>query len=69
MKILEEKKSSVVLELSVQEAEAIAADLRENAGIVGAGGAELLKLLPQSQNTAVREERYEWVGPEDLRGH
>ncbi|MCY0872975.1 hypothetical protein [Acidithiobacillus caldus] len=69
MKILEEKKSSVVLELSVEEAEAIAADLRENADLVGAGGAELLKLLPQAQQAHSVTMRYEWIGPEDLRGH
>jgi len=69
MKILEEKKSAVVLELSVREAEAIAADLRKNAKIVGAAGAELLELLPQATETAWGAKRYEWVGPEDLRGH
>ncbi|MGK9450806.1 hypothetical protein ACSSZE_05985 [Acidithiobacillus caldus] len=69
MKILEEKKSSVVLELSVEEAEAIAADLRENAALVGAGGAELLKLLPQTQQAQSVTMRYEWIGPEDVHRH
>ncbi|WP_308389501.1 hypothetical protein [Acidithiobacillus sp. AMEEHan] len=67
MKIIREDADSTTLELSMEEAQEIAAQLDKNATIVGAAGAELRKLLPDPVPGSGEAPRYEYEGPEDLR--
>ncbi|MBU2755547.1 hypothetical protein HFU84_10640 [Acidithiobacillus sp. CV18-2] len=67
MKIIREDAESTTLEMSMEEAQEIAAQLDKNAKIVGAAGAELRKLLPDPVPSAGGTPRYEYDEPEDLR--
>ena len=55
-----------LLEMSMDEAREIAAELDKNAKIVGAAGAELRKLLPESAESPSGATRYEYSGADDL---
>ncbi|MEY2343011.1 hypothetical protein AB4090_12995 [Acidithiobacillus sp. IBUN Pt1247-S3] len=67
MKIIAEDQDSTTLELSMAEAQEIAANLDKNASILGSAGAELRKLLPDAAVSAGGTPRYEYDEPEDLR--
>ncbi len=66
MKIVSEDAESTVLEMRMDEAREVAAELDKNAKIVGAAGAELRKLLPESAESPSGATRYEYSGAHDL---
>ncbi len=63
MKIVEENSEKVLLEMTLDEAQELANEVKRLEKLFGATAADLLKLLPTPKEEGPESPRYEWSDP------
>ncbi|MCE5393261.1 MAG: hypothetical protein JJ693_01490 [Acidithiobacillus sp.] len=64
MKIVEENSEKVILEMTLDEAQKLANDVKRLEKLFGATASDLLELLPTPKDAGPKTPRYEWSGPD-----